>query len=101
MSEAHYVRARTMMLRKLLACLALFTGLAAAGTPAHAIDVVGASARIEASLTSASVSAVHAGQTAVRSVGSTSVDRGPHLPEGFASFSIVPSVYVGIDYARE
>jgi hypothetical protein len=43
-----YVRAFAM-LRKLLACLALLTGLAAAGAPAQAEVAVALAARVEAS----------------------------------------------------
>ena len=89
------------MLRKLLACLALLTGLAAAGTPAQAEVAAALASRIEASVAS---------EGAARP---TAPDAGSALPHGtkpgkatsakaiFKRLVWTPSVYLGSDRTRE
>lgn len=89
------------MLRRLLACLALLTGLAAAGAPAQAEVVSAVASRIEASAE---------GATAVRRTAELAVAR-PLPSRAFAEASTarpmlesppaIPTVQLGSDRARE
>ena len=89
------------MLRRLLACLALLTGLAAAGAPAQAEVAAALASRIEASSVSETVS-----RTATPAAGSV-LPRATKpgkaaLPKAiFRRLFRTPSVYLSSDRARE
>ena len=88
------------MLRKLLTCLALLTGLAAAGAPAQAEVVSALASRMEASAT---------GHTVSRSASVVVVALRPCTPGAVIEMIVAPliecvvhaaGVLVGIDRAR-
>lgn len=89
------------MLRKLLACLALLTGLAAAGAPAQAEVAVAMASRIEASTPG---NAAVAGQMAAGSARPIAahriIDRW-QAPLSFSVSAFISTVYLQIDRARE
>lgn len=89
-----------LMLRKLLACLALLTGLAAAGAPAQAEVAVAMASRIEAS---AAVHAVVPRQVASRPARAVRAYRAADRAlETIADVSSsFPTVYIGSDRSRE
>lgn len=88
------------MLRKLLACLALLTGLTAAGAPAQAEVAIAMASRVEASATreagsqlvsAAAIVLPRKAEPAIAAAPSTIVDRPAHQP----------AVRLGSDRARE
>lgn len=90
-----------VMLRRLLACIALLTGLAAVGAPAQAHMAESDMARIEAGLAEAGAS-----DDAIRPLGPrperiTHAMAWAEIPATRAFALRHPSVRVGIDRARE
>ncbi len=89
------------MLRKLLTCLALLTGLAAAGVPAQAEVAAALASRIEASAVSeatARTTATTAGRALPRA---TKPGKAASPRAIFRRLIRTPSVYLGSDRARE
>ena len=89
------------MLRKLLTCLALLTGLAATGTPAQAEVAVALASQMEASTSSETVSRAPLAITAI------ALPRRPQAaitaapaPQ-FERPALLPAVHLGSDRARE
>lgn len=92
---------RAFMLRKLLACLALLTGLAAAGAPVHASAAVTLASSIEASAVSQTVSrgtSSKAVPAPARPAKSAKTISGKRASGGIFRW---PTVYLGSDRARE
>jgi hypothetical protein len=88
------------MIRKLLACLALLTGLAAAGTPAQAEVTMALASRIEASAVNDSVTASAIAPTAaLPRKAEPAIAAAPEL--AFDDSALQPSVRLGSDRARE
>lgn len=89
------------MLRRLLACLALLTGLAAAGAPAQAEVAVAMASRIEASTTAAAVTRGASEAAMARPLPGRRFAQPrtawPMLDLPFA----IPSVHMGSDRSRE
>lgn len=89
------------MLRRLLACLALLTGLAAAGTPAQAHMVEALASRMEASQAGHSAVRTRVQPATVLPTARPLIERGAR-PAPPALFSQpAPRVRTGIDRARE
>lgn len=89
------------MLRRLLACLALLTGLAAAGVPAQAEVAASLSARVEASATGI---AAPGGQTQLamsRPAFTPPVTDGQRIEPARTNEPLAPTVRLHSDRARE
>lgn len=88
------------MLRKLLACLALLTGLAAAGTPAQAEVAVVMAPQVEASARREAVGAGQCASSATLPVAHTFFEGARALSDQGIGLGF-SGVYVRIDRARE
>jgi len=89
------------MLRKLLACLALLTGLAAAGAPAQAEMAVAVASQVEASASGASAAR---GAQVAACPRPLAGQRFKELRVGepaLEALSAAPTVYLGSDRSRE
>ena len=88
------------MIRKLLACLALLTGLAAAGTPAQAEVAMALASRIEASVASDhGIASATAPAVALPRKAETAIAAAPE--PAFEGSALQPAVRLGSDRARE
>lgn len=89
------------MLRRLLTCLALLTGFAAAGTPAQAHIVETEVARVEAALHEAVRAPATTATARDRTEQNAYPDASSELPRTRAKVPFAPSIHIGIDRARE
>lgn len=89
------------MLRKLLACLALLTGLAAAGVPAQAEIAVALASRVEASARSDTIARIAKVQGAETSPMAPHPAMANAPVPAKASPPAAPTVRLGSDRARE
>lgn len=90
------------MLRRLFACFALLTGLAAAGAPAHAIAAKPDIARIEAGVSQ--IATAEAELTTATSLSRAAIRYVVRQVLAWRSLErngLAPSVRIGIDRARE
>ena len=89
------------MLRKLLACLALLTGLAAAGTPAQAGVVVAVASRMETAAVEGSATRAQAAAIPARRAAPRQIASGPGAGPFLRAVLRVRTVELGSDRARE
>lgn len=89
------------MLRKLLACLALLTGLATAGAPAQAEVVAAVASRIEASASGVSVVSRMGEAAMARPLSSRVVAHARGASPVLELPCATPSVRLGSDRSRE
>ena len=89
------------MLRRLLACLALLTGLAAAGAPAQAAVAVSSASRMEASAAEGAATRDQAAAAPAKRAVPRKVASAPAAGPLLRTIFRVPTVQLGGDRARE